>query len=48
MLNEPGEAESICLDILAVDPDNQRAIIILLLAVKDRFDKGFGVSETQT
>ena len=24
LLNEPGEAESICLDILAVDPDNQR------------------------
>jgi hypothetical protein len=27
LLNEPGEAESICLDILAVDPDNQRAVI---------------------
>jgi len=27
LLNEPGEAESICLDILAVDPDNQRALI---------------------
>ncbi|HEY4273114.1 MAG TPA: hypothetical protein VGM65_14030 [Candidatus Udaeobacter sp.] len=48
LLNEPGEAESICLDILAVDPDNQRAIIILLLAVTDRFDKGYAVSETQT
>ena len=48
LLNEPGEAESICLDILAVDPDNQRAIIILLLALTDRFDKGYAVSETQT
>ena len=48
LLNEPGEAESICLDILAVDPDNQRAIITLLLALTDRFDKGYGVSETQT
>jgi hypothetical protein len=48
LLNEPGEAESICLDILAVDPDNQRAIIMLLLALTDRFDKGYGVSETQT
>ena len=48
LLNEPGEAESICLDILAVDPDNQRAIITLLLAFTDRFDKTYGVSETQT
>ena len=48
LLNEPGEAESICLDILAVDPDNQRAIIVLLLAFTDRFEKGYGVSETQT
>src|SRR5438093_4405352 len=48
LLNEPGEAESICLDVLAVDPENQRAIIILLLALTDRFDKEYGVSETQT
>ena len=48
LLNEPGEAESICLDILAVDPDNQRAIIVLLLAFTDRFEKAYGVSETQT
>ena len=47
LLNEPGEAESICLDILATDPDNQPAIIILLLALTDRFSKGYGVSETQ-
>jgi hypothetical protein len=48
LLNEPGEAESICLDILAIDPESQRAIIILLLALTDRFDKGYAVSETQT
>src|ERR1051326_712832 len=48
LLNEPGEAESICLDILAVDPDNQHAIITLLLAFTDRFEKTYGVSETQT
>jgi hypothetical protein len=47
LLNEPGEAESICLDILRVDPENQQAIIMLLLAVTDRFEKGYGVSETQ-
>src|SRR6202035_5773642 len=48
LLNEPGEAESICLDILAVVPDNQRAIITLLLALTDRFEKGYSVSDTQT
>jgi hypothetical protein len=48
LLNEPGEAESICLDVLATDPGNQHAIITLLLAVTDRFSKGYGVSDTQT
>jgi hypothetical protein len=48
LLNEPGEAESICLDILAVDPENQQAIITLLLALTDRFEKGYGVSDMQT
>ena len=47
LLNEPAEAESICLDILHIAPDNQEAIIMLLLAVTDRFAKGYGVSETQ-
>ena len=48
LLNEPGEAESICLDILHVDPENQEALITLLLALTDRFEKGYGVSDTQT
>ena len=48
LLNEPGEAESICLDILQVDPENQQAIIMLLLALTDRFEKGYGVSDSQT
>src|ERR1700749_2856464 len=48
LLNEPGEAESICLDILAVDPENQHAVITLLLALTDRFEKDYGVSDTQT
>ena len=47
LLNEPAEAESICLDVLETDPDNQEAIIILLLALTDRFTKGYGVSDTQ-
>jgi tetratricopeptide (TPR) repeat protein len=36
-LNEPMEAESICLDILDVDPENQQAIITLILALTDQF-----------
>jgi hypothetical protein len=41
LLNEPDEAESICLDILAVEPDHQDALITLLLATTDKFfDRG--------
>lgn len=37
LLNQPRLAESICLDILEVDPDHQRATIVLLLALTDQF-----------
>lgn len=37
LLCEPVLAESICLDILEADPQNARAIIILLLAITDQF-----------
>jgi hypothetical protein len=47
LLNEPAEAESICLDVLEAEPVNQSAIITLLLAITDRFSKGYGVSDTQ-
>ncbi len=47
LLNEPAEAESICLDVLAAEPENQQALTTLLLAVTDRFSKGYGVSDTQ-
>ena len=36
LLNEPGEAESICLDVLAADADNQEAVAMLLLALTDQ------------
>ncbi len=39
LLNEPGGAESICLDVLGVEPDNQDALIMLLLAITDQFDE---------
>jgi hypothetical protein len=38
LLNEPSLAESICLDILAIVPDHQLALISLLLARTDQFD----------
>jgi len=40
LLNEPAEAESICLDILQIEPENQAASITLLLALTDQFPEG--------
>lgn len=37
LLNEPQQAESICLDILAIDPQHQEAIAILIMALTDQF-----------
>ncbi len=37
LLNEPGEAQSICLDVLAADPDNQEAVRTIILALTDQF-----------
>lgn len=39
LLNEPSEAESICLDVLELEPHNQRALIDLVLALTDQFDE---------
>ncbi len=36
-LNQAEEAESICRDILAVDPENQKALRLLGLAITDQF-----------
>lgn len=36
LLNEPGEAESICLDVLEVDPAHQQAQVVLILALSDQ------------
>ena len=38
LLNEPGEAASICLDVLAADAGNQDANATLLLALTDQFE----------
>jgi hypothetical protein len=37
VINDPSSAESICLDVLAVDPSNQSALVALLLAITDQF-----------
>jgi hypothetical protein len=47
LLHEPAQAESICQDILRVDPTNQPALITLLLALTDQFDRGLPVNRPQ-
>ncbi|HKQ62069.1 MAG TPA: hypothetical protein VJS92_12335 [Candidatus Polarisedimenticolaceae bacterium] len=37
LLNEPAQAESICRDVLEQDPDDQHALVTLLLALTDQF-----------
>jgi hypothetical protein len=44
LLNEPAQAESICYDILQVEPENQQALTTLLLALTDQFDQGISVN----
>jgi len=47
LLNEPGAAESICLDILQIEPDNQTALVTLVLAMSDRFGKDYAISDSR-
>jgi hypothetical protein len=37
LLQEPEQAESICLDILGVEPDHPQALVYLLLSITDQF-----------
>ena len=37
LLNDSSAAESICLDVLEIEPGNQEALISLLLAITDQF-----------
>jgi hypothetical protein len=37
IINDPISAESICLDVLTLSPDNQQALVTLLLAITDQF-----------
>ena len=45
LLNEPWQAESICRDILAIDPANRAARVNLVLALTDQFPQGIGTHE---
>jgi len=39
LLNEPGEAESICSDVLDIEPNNQQALSFLVLALTDQLNE---------
>lgn len=45
MLNEPSEAESICRDVLEIDPNNYDAQVTLLLSLSDQFSQRMSVFE---
>jgi len=40
LLNEPAEAASICRDVLAVDAENQPALVTLMLSLSDQYALG--------
>ncbi len=46
LLNDPQNSESICRDVLRVDPDNQEALILLMLALTDQFGREMRVAVT--
>lgn len=46
-LNEAREAESISRDILRLEPDNQKALVTLLLALTDQFPRDLGSKHEQ-
>ncbi len=40
LLNQSWAAESICRDVLAIDPDNQQVLVMLVLSLTDQFVHG--------
>ena len=44
LLNDPAQAESICRDVLAIEPANQTALRTLVLALTDQFSAGGATS----
>jgi len=53
LLNEPEQAESICEDVLAIDPGNHEAVAMLILALTDQLadgspDRGEALAKAQS
>jgi hypothetical protein len=48
LLNEPAEAESICRDILSIEPGHQKALVMLILTLSDQFSKGVTAKEANS
>ncbi|MDQ6827366.1 MAG: hypothetical protein M3081_00695 [Gemmatimonadota bacterium] len=40
LLNDSSAAESICLDVLELEPDNQQALVMLVLSITDQVGEG--------
>ena len=47
LLKEPAVAESICHDILTIEPENEHALITLILALTDEFGQASGIGLQQ-
>jgi hypothetical protein len=47
LLNEPSLAESICMDVLEVEPENQPALVMLLLSLTDQFGHGIAAGKAR-
>ena len=45
LLKDPEQAESICRDVLELDPDHQETLVVLVLALSDQL--GHGASEKE-
>ena len=47
LLNDSATAESICEDILQIDPENEKALVLLILAMADQFNSDHPVGMTR-
>ena len=47
LLNEPWQAESICLDVLLVEPGHPQALVLLFLSLTDQFGKGVSTARAR-
>ena len=47
LLNDPWQAESICHDILKAEPDNQKAMLTIILSITDQFGTRLGANPSK-